>query len=274
MSDGRHGAEATVRTGRSGGIAFREAGPAEAPALVFLHGIGGAARLWDRQLAAFAGEFRALAWDMPGYGGSDAIGTVSIASMAAALAQFLDRERLLRPVLVGHSIGGMIVQQLLAERPRGIRAAVLAQTSPAFGRPDGDWQNAFLEARLGPLDAGATLPDMAAGIVADLVGPAPDPAGIALAQACVAAVPESAYRATVRALVGFDQRANLARIAIPTLVLAGSHDSNAPPGMMEKMAQKIPGATYLCLPQTGHLVNVEQPASFEAALRGFLADLA
>ena len=45
-------------------------------------------------------------------------------------------------LLVGHSIGGMIVQQLLANNPRIAGAVVLAQTSPAFGKPDGDWQKA------------------------------------------------------------------------------------------------------------------------------------
>ncbi|WP_238313743.1 alpha/beta fold hydrolase [Methylobacterium crusticola] len=263
----------TVTSGRSAGIAYREAGPPDAPALVFLHGIGGAARLWDHQLAAFAGEFRAVAWDMPGYGGSAPLDAVTIAGLAEALAGFLDRLALRATVLVGHSIGGMIVQQILARRPEGLRAAVLAQTSAAFGRPDGAWQQAFIAARLGPLDAGASLPELADGIVAELVGPAADPEGVALARACMAAVPEGTYRATVRALLGFDLRAALPGIAVPTLVLAGSHDTNAPAAVMERMAQRIPGAAYACLPGTGHLANAEQPAAFDAALRGFLSDL-
>ena len=66
-----------------------------------------------------------------------------------------------KPILVGHSIGGMIVQQLLAKSPDIATAIVLAQTSPAFGRPDGDWQKSFLQARLGPLDRGETMDSLA-----------------------------------------------------------------------------------------------------------------
>src|SRR5258705_190499 len=53
-------------------------GPAKMP-LVFLHGIGGAARGWRGQLTAFGDRYRAVAWDMPGYGGSSPLPSVSIA---------------------------------------------------------------------------------------------------------------------------------------------------------------------------------------------------
>ena len=81
---------------------------------------------------------------------------VSIAALADALQDFLQQVGATKPILVGHSIGGMIVQQLLAKTPTSPAAVVLAQTSPAFGKPDGDWQKAFIEARLGPLDRGET----------------------------------------------------------------------------------------------------------------------
>ena len=69
---------------------------------------------------------------------------------------------------------------------------MLAQTSPAFGRPDGDWQKSFLEARLGPLDRGETMASLAPGLVKELVGDNPDEGGMKLARDCMAAVPECA----------------------------------------------------------------------------------
>ena len=124
-----------------GRFGYDAAGDDAAPALVFLHGIGGAARGWRHQLETFAPSWHAVAWDMPGYGASQLPAEVSIATLAAALADFLAALHLKRPVLVGHSIGGMIVQQLhRRSHPQAARAVVLAQTSPAFGRPDGDWQ--------------------------------------------------------------------------------------------------------------------------------------
>jgi 3-oxoadipate enol-lactonase len=249
-----------------------DAGSADAPAVVFLHGIGGAARAWPRQLAHFGRTRRALAWDMPGYGASAPLAEVSIGALAQALADFLAAVGAGRPVLVGHSIGGMIVQQLLAERPDAARAVVLAQTSPAFGRPDGDWQRDFIVARLGPLDRGGTMRDLAPGLVAELAGEGADPDGLALACVCMAAVPEASYRAMVLTLIGFDLRAALARIAVPALVLAGSRDTNAPAAMMARMAERIPGGTYVCLDGAGHLAPVERPEEFNAVVDAFLSE--
>ncbi len=251
-------------------IDWLEAGPRDAPALVLLHGVGGAARGWARQMEHFAGRWRVLAWDMPGYGGSAPIEPVTVVGLAAALMRFLGERGVERPVLVGHSLGGMIVQQVLAAAPGVARAAVLAQTSPAFGSRDGAFQREFLAAQLGPLDAGLGMEALAPGLVAEMVGPEPDPAGVALAEACLALTPEASYRDGMMALTGFDLREALARIAVPTLVLAGERDRSAPAAMMERMAGRIAGARYVALEGVGHLAHQEAPERFNAAVKDFL----
>ena len=238
--------------------------------LVFLHGIGGAARAWRGQLEAFGESHRAMAWDMPGYGGSAPLARVSIASLAEALQDFLQQVAAVRPVLVGHSIGGMIVQQWLVNNPDGASAVVLAQSSPAFGKADGDWQKSFIEARLGPLDRGESMVSLAPDLVKELVGDDPDVEGMRIARDCMASVPEASYRASMLALLGFDQRQALKDIKVPTLVLSGTKDKNAPAPMMAKMASFIPSATYVELEGAGHLVNLERPRAFNAALDQFL----
>ena len=175
-----------------------------------------------------------------------------------------------RSVIVGHSIGGMIVQQWLIKHPRQAAAVVLAQTSPAFGKAEGDWQKQFIEARLGPLDRGETMKSLAPALVRELVGDDPDASGMELARDCMANVPEASYRAMMLALLGFDQRKALANIAVPTLVLSGSKDKNAPAPMMTKMATYIPSSTYVELEGAGHLVNLERPKAFDVALDRFL----
>jgi 3-oxoadipate enol-lactonase len=72
------------------------------------------------------------------------------------------------------------------------------------------------------------------------------------------------------ALLGFDQREALKDIKVPTLVLSGTKDKNAPAPMMAKMASYIPSATYVEIDGAGHLVNLERPATFNAALGAFL----
>ena len=254
----------------NGRFSYEAAGDAALPALVFLHGIGGAARAWRGQLDFFKDRYRSFAWDMPGYGGSASLPTVSIAALASALRDFLQQVGAIKPIIVGHSIGGMIVQQWLAKGPLIAGAVVLAQTSPAFGKPDGDWQKAFIDARLGPLDRGETLASLAPSLVKELVGDDPDPGGMTLARDCMASVPEASYRATMLALMGFDLRNALKNIAVPTLVLSGSKDNNAPAPMMAKMASYIPSAKYVELEGVGHLANLERPIAFNAALEHFL----
>jgi 3-oxoadipate enol-lactonase len=257
----------TTSDGRFG---YEAAGDRTMPPLVFLHGIGGAARGWRGQLEAFSDRYHAIAWDMPGYGGSAPLSIVSIATLADALQDFLQQVGAAKPILVGHSIGGMIVQQWLVKNPRVASAVVLAQTSPAFGKPDGDWQKSFIDARLGPLDRGETLVSLAPMLVKELVGDDPDPAGLALARDCMASVPPATYRATMLALMGFDLREALNNMAVPTLVLSGSKDKNAPAPMMAKMASYIPSAEYVEIEGAGHLVNLERPKAFNAALDRFL----
>jgi 3-oxoadipate enol-lactonase len=258
-----------AKTG-DGRFAYEAAGdPAKTP-LVFLHGIGGAARAWRGQVDAFSDRYRAIAWDMPGYGGSSPLPAVNIATLADALQDFLDQLGAIKPVLVGHSVGGMIVQQWLVKHPDMAAAVVLAQTSPAFGKADGDWQKSFIDARLGPLDRGEAMVSLAPTLVRELVGDDPDMSGMELARDCMASVPEASYRASMLALLGFDQRQALKEIKVPTLVLSGSKDKNAPAPMMAKMASFIPSASYVELENAGHLVNLERPAAFNAALDQFL----
>ena len=258
----------TTTDGRFG---YEAAGDPSLPPLVFLHGIGGAARGWRGQLDAFRHDYRAIAWDMPGYGGSAALPDVSIPALANALHDFLQQVGAVKPCLVGHSIGGMIVQQFLVDHSGDACAVVLAQTSPAFGKPDGDWQKQFIDARLGPLDRGETMASLAPKLVQDLVGDDPDPAGIELARDCMACVSPETYRASMLSMIGFDLRKYLKDISVPTLLLSGSKDNNSPAPMVKKTATFVPGSTYVELNGVGHLANLERPGEFNQVLKDFLA---
>jgi len=254
------------------GISYLQAGNPAATPILFLHGIGGAADAFAPQLDHFGRDYRAIAWNMPGYAHSAPLPLVTMAALAASLAGFIEALGLDRPILVGHSIGGMVVQRLVAEAPQIARALVLAQTSAVFGSRDPAWAEAFIEARLGPLDAGKSVADIAPDSIRDLVGENADPAGIARALECMQAVPDSTYRDMVLAMPGFDGRDALPRIAVPTLVLAGSADRNAPPSGMERMAARIPGARYAVLEDVGHLAYAEQPQRFNEAVGQFLRE--
>jgi pimeloyl-ACP methyl ester carboxylesterase len=93
---------------------------------------------------------------------------------------------------------------------------------------------------------------------------------VARAAVLMSAVPEATYRAALGAIVGFDRREALVNLRLPVLCLAGADDRNAPPAVMEQMAQRIPLAEYRCLPAVGHLSHMEAPEAVNAALIDFL----
>src|SRR5262249_539887 len=199
---------------------------------VFLAGIGGSAKIWAAQEPSFAqAGIHPVALALPGYGARPPLSAMDFEGLAEDVEQAIDKRQLEQPILVGHSMGGMIVQTMLRRRPQGFRAAVLSCTSPAFGNPSGDFQKKFIADRLAPLHAGRAMAGLAEKFVGEMRGPDPDPAGHAFATACMGAVSAATYRASVHCLIGFDERANLGHIKLPVLCLAGEHDRNAPAAM-------------------------------------------
>jgi len=244
-------------------------------AVLLLHGVGGGREAWGDSLSgtgsalAEAG-FTALALDLPGYGDSASIEPYDMAGLAAAVRSLIDGLRLGRCALVGHSMGGMVAQELMATSPDRIQALVLSGTTPAFGNPEGNWQAEFLAQRLAPLDAGGGMAALAPGLALGMGSPTAPHDAVARAAILMAGVPEATYRRALRAIVGFDRREALADLRLPVLCLAGAHDRNAPPAVMQQMAARIAGAEYHCMAGVGHLANMEAPALFNRALVDFL----
>jgi pimeloyl-ACP methyl ester carboxylesterase len=242
------------------------------PTVLMLHGIGGGHLSFAPQVETLASSgYRAVAWDMPGYGHSAPIEPYTFKGLAQSCIALIESLKCGDVALVGHSMGGMVAQEVVARRPELVNKLVLAGTSPSFGKPDGDWQREFIAQRTAPLDEGKTMAELAEVLVPKMIGPGSLPEGVQLAKRCMSDVPASTYRRALEALVTFDRRANLAHIHVPTLVIAGEHDRNAPPAVMKKMADAIPGSSYLEMHGIGHLQNLEAPDEFDGLLLNFLA---
>jgi 3-oxoadipate enol-lactonase len=238
--------------------------------LVFLHGLGGGHAAWDRQVPYFAKlGYRATAWDQPGYGATDLVEPYDLEQVSAVLLRQI--EALGEPViLVGHSMGGMLAQEAHARFPQRVKALVLGFTSPSFGGGSREFVEQFIAARIAPLDAGQGMAQIAARLMPTMRGTRSRPEGLAHAERIMSGIPPATYRKAVHLLTTFDRREQLPGIRVPTLLIAGSDDRTAPAPVLERMAQKIPGAEFVLLQGCGHLGPMDQPDEFNEALRGFL----
>ena len=246
------------------------------PVVLFLHGIGGGHLAFAPQLETFAqAGYRAVAWDMPGYGHSDPIEPYTFKGLAEkciALIDALAARDGQQVSLVGHSMGGMVAQEVVARRPDLVQHLILCGTSAAFGRSDGEWQRQFVAQRMAPLTAGQTMADLARQLVPTMAGPKALPEGLRLAEHCMSGVSPGTYRRALEALVTFDRRADLPLIAVPTLLVAGQNDPNAPPEVMRHMSERIRGSRLHVMQGIGHLMNLEAPDDFDPLLMHFLQD--
>jgi pimeloyl-ACP methyl ester carboxylesterase len=248
------------------------------PIVLFLHGAGGGFRSFAPQVEQFAGAgFRAVAWDMPGYGSSTPVepyGVRGLAQSCVALIEALLPEDAAGPqrsvALVGHGLGGMVAQEVVMRRPDLVNRLVLSGTTSLA---DAAWRE-DAQAQIQQLNS-AAQGDMAVlsdSVVAAEVGPLALSEGVQLARYCMAQVSPVTYRLALQAQASFDRDAALSHIHVPTLLLTGEHDCKSPAATLVRMAAQISGSRWVQLPGIGHLQNLEAPDAFDALVLDFLRE--
>lgn len=251
-------------------------GPAP-QAILFLHGLFGTAETWRPQLDALSPMIRCVAWTMPGYGKSRALRHMTIPALAEAAAGLLDQLSLPRAVVVGHSIGGFVAQELALTRPDRVERLVLAATTAAVGQAaapaSGGFDEDLLAAQLEPLNEGRRLVAIARQLIPTLVGPGTPLTVSDAAVKLMGTLTPAGYRAALDALPGWDARERLAGLQVPTLCLAGQLDPLAPLAAMEVLADLIPEARLEVVAHAGHLLHLEQPDEVARSIRSFIVRL-
>lgn len=240
-------------------LAWRADGPPEAPALVLLNSIGTTTEMWTPCLGPLAEQFRVIRVDTRGHGASASSppGTrCTIAELGADVLAVLDELQLERVHVAGVSLGAMTAMWLAIHQPARIGRLALVCTA------------AYLPTGASYLDRAAAVRSAGMAAIADVPGrvwvtPAlaeRDPALVAWLQAMLAGVDAETYAQCCEALAELDLRADLGRIAAPTLVVCGTADSATPPELGEALAAAIPGARLELL-GAAHLAPVEQPGA-------------
>jgi pimeloyl-ACP methyl ester carboxylesterase len=251
----------------SGTIAWREAG--DGAPLVLLHGLGSSSKSWADQYEGLAAGRRVIAWDCPGYGGSDdpAVPAPSVADYVEALTHLLDALALSDVDLLGHSMGGAHGGRFAALWPHRVRRLILSATKSKFGGPgrDGSAYLARLEElkRLGAERFGAAR-------AAGMLGPDPGPAILERTRSIASEVRPSGYGPACHMLSDCDNTEPLRSLAMPTLILCGSADRVAPLAESERIAALVPGSRLEVIDGAGHVPYGERPEAYNAAIVRFL----
>jgi 3-oxoadipate enol-lactonase len=240
--------------------------------VMLLHGIGVTGRYWDADLASRQLARRVEAWTLPAYL-DEMLPCSEWSAVTGAVLARADQLAWDRFVLLGHSFGGMIAQEVTLTDPERLAALVLVSTTASAGnRSDLDRSN-YVEERLKPLKAGASVADITARIGPKYAAPsASADIGDFLRTAALGIQP-SAYEAAVKLLSTFYRRADLGRVRTPTLVITGELDKLAPPRVAQRLADRIPGARLCIMPGVGHFPNLECEKLFWSRTRTFLNEL-
>lgn len=237
--------------------------------VICLHGIGSTNKGFSDQ-HFFLGRRQVIAWDMPGYGLSKPLATVSFANLADQVIKLLDELGINCAHLVGHSIGGMIAQEVSLKFSDRISSLCLIATTAAFGGKNEKFKREFLFQRLAQLDDGKCMKSAAKVAINSIKGPCASLDFVNTAIEVMAEIEPSVYREMLSCLVTFDRYDEQSLIAQPVCLIAGSHDSNVPVKTMSKMRDKMPKASLTVIEGAGHLVHSEMPAATNKVLVNFL----
>ncbi len=242
-------------------------GPRRAPVVVLGNSMGTTREVWDPQLLALGDGFRLLRYEHRGHGGSPAPpGPYTIADLAGDVLRLLDDFGVERASYCGISLGGMIGMWLAAHAPDRIDVLAVCCTS-AYLPPAHFWADRAAQARRGGMAS------ISGKVVDRWFTPAfrdREPATVAATVASLEGVDPQGYAGCCEAIAAMDQRASLAAIAAPTLVIAGAEDPATPPWHGAVIAQGIKGAQLAVIRGASHLANVSAPGAVTAALRAHL----
>jgi len=256
-------------------LEYSDAGPG--PVVVLLHGFPLNRSMWTGQLTGLGSVYRVIAPDLRGQGSTAAPeGVYTMDEMADDVIETLDALGLREPVVLGGlSMGGYVALAAMARYAERFRGLILMDTRATADTLEAAANREVLARQvettgdLAPM-VDAMLPRLFSPLTrergADVIAEARD--------AMLATQPLGIVGALRGMAVRPDRTGLLPSIRVPTLVLVGGDDVISPPAEMQGVAAAIPGARFEVIADAGHLAPLERPAACNAAIRGFLQQLA
>jgi pimeloyl-ACP methyl ester carboxylesterase len=244
------------------GVAIHYEVHGQGPAILLSHGYSATCRMWEGQIAALRDRYQVISWDMRGHGQSDYPddpAAYSEAATVADMAAILHTCGVQRAVIGGLSLGGYMSLAFHQAHPAMTRALMIFDTGPGFRKAETrEAWNRRARQRADDLDARG----LAALGTSDEVRMSQHRDATGLAGAARGMLTQHDDSVI----------ASLETIAVPSLVLVGSNDTNFL-AATDYMARKIPGAAKVVIQDAGHASNLHQPATFNRAVESFLRGL-
>ena len=246
---------------------FRRAGRGRT--LVLMHGFVGGSAYWTTLMGEFGRWRDVVAVDLPGFAGSgDRPVPNSIAGFGEAVFERLDSLSIESFDLVGHSMGGMIAQEMAFSRPDRIERLVLYGSAPIGELPGRFETYDDTIARIQNEGLTKTIDRIASSWflaeTADPAYPSCRSAGEGVTmEACITAI---------GAIRQWDMRDQLASLTMPILVVVGEHDRSTAPSESVALWQTLPNARLCILPDCAHAAHLEKPQLFDNVLADFLRE--
>lgn len=246
-------------------LRYAERGPRDGQAVLLLHGITDSWFSFSDVLPLLPVDWRAIAPDQRGHGDSDRPGTYALDDFADDAIALLDALGIERATLVGHSMGTFIARLVAVKAPdRVARLVLVAGAAVAGGGAIGE--------------LGEMVKTLADPVPLDVirefqVGTTHNPLPEVFLESVIAEsakLPARVWREALAGLVAGAPALATGRIACPTLVLWGDHDTVFDRHAQDELLGAIPGAMFRVYPDTGHALHWEEPEGFVADLEAFV----
>jgi len=258
-------------------FSYMEAGRKDAPAVLFLHGVGANSMHWRFQYAGLSSRFRVIGWNAPGYMLTDNLRaeTPTCKDYADAVADFTASLGLSRIYLVGNSFGSRVAMCFTHHYPGRVIRLATTGTSIGIEQPTEEQKSQTIAGRTRQIAGGGY--GFGSGRVTALLGSrGQSPETVALVQHVLRATNPEGFMQAVRfgALTGYYAPQFAQSLAAqPFMMISGAEDGVSPRARnADVLAKAVPSARHEILEGYGHLPEVEVPDQVNALLIRFFAD--
>ncbi|MEJ8804406.1 alpha/beta fold hydrolase [Pontibacter sp. H249] len=253
--------------------------------IIFIHGLGSYLPAWEKNIAELSNNYRTIALDLPGYGKSSKENVqVSMDAYAKTVLELMDKLKLKKATLAGHSMGGQIAITAALQAPERVSKLILV--APAGLETFTDQQKQMFKMAVTPESVQKTTPEQTAANYKINFYKMPAEAQHMVDERLLIMKSEQfddyskAVASSVAAMVDEPVHEKLPLLKMPTLIVFGENDAlipnkyfnpNLTPKAVAEMGkERIPNSQLVMIPEAGHFLQYEQPAAFNKAVQQFM----